>query len=182
LALASSLTTALAMSATAPLPVIGPAPDFTLTGAAGERVSMASLRGKVVALTFIFTTCSDSCSTLTAKLVEIQRRLGADFGPRVRFVSVTVDPLNDTPQRLQGYARAFGANVSGWSFATGTPAQVDEVVRRYGPFARKSGAGQIDHLCLTSLIDRNGTMRVQYLGARFDEREMLADLQQLLRE
>jgi protein SCO1/2 len=164
------------------LPVVGPAPDFALTAATGERVALADLRGKVLAVTFIFASCSDTCPLLTAKMAEVQRRLGADFGSRVGFVSITVDPANDTPERLREYAARFGADVPGWSFATGSPAQIDEVVRRYGGFAKRTPKGDLEHLTLTSLIDARGRLRVQYLGWRFDARELLADLRSLLRE
>ena len=164
------------------LPVIGPAPPFALMAATGERVALDHLRGKALAVTFIYTTCSQSCPVLTAKMADIQRRLGSDFGPRVGFVSITVDPLNDTPARLRDYAAAHGANVAGWRFLTGTPAQIDDVVKRYGAFADRRGLGDVDHLYLTSLIDRQGMLRVQYLGYRFDSTEMLRDLQALTRE
>jgi protein SCO1/2 len=175
-------TWAHADKAHARLPVVGPAPAFTLTAASGERLALADLRGKVLALTFIFTTCTDSCPLLTAKMAEIRRRLGADFGARIQFVSITVDPQNDTPERLRRYAEQFGANVAGWSFLTGTKAQIDDVVRRYGAYAKKTERGGVEHLFLTSLIDAKGLLRVQYLGWRFDAGEMLADLQSLLRE
>ena len=164
------------------LPVVGPAPAFTLTAATGEQLALADLRGKVLALTFIFTTCTDSCPLLTAKMVEIRRRLGADFGARIHFVSITVDPQNDTPERLRRYAEQFGANVAGWSFLTGTKAEIDEVVRGYGAYVKKTERSGVEHLFLTSLIDAKGLLRVQYLGWRFDAGEMLADLQSLLRE
>jgi protein SCO1 len=164
------------------LPVVGPAPSFALTAATGEPLALADLRGKVLALTFIFTTCTDSCPLLTAKMAEIQRRLGPDFGPRIHFVSITVDPQTDTPERLRRYAEQFGANVAGWSFLTGTKAEIDDVVRGYGAYAKKTERGDVEHLFLTSLIDAKGLLRVQYLGWRFDAGEMLADLQTLLRE
>jgi protein SCO1/2 len=164
------------------LPVVGPAPEFTLTTQAGSRLSLSELRGKVLAVTFIYATCTDTCPLLTAKMAELQRRLGRDFGPRVRFVSITVDPEVDTPEVLRGYAKAHGANLEGWSFLTGAPAEIKDVVRRYGVYARKAAAGSVDHLFLTSLVDRQGLIRVQYLGYRFAPDEMLADLQALLRE
>ena len=167
---------------TARLPLIGPAPAFALASARGPRVALADLRGKVLALTFVFTTCTDSCPILTAKLAEIGRSLGADFGPRVAFVMISVDPLNDTPARLRDYAAAHGATAAGWHFLTGTPAEIDDVVRRYGAFARKSDGGGVDHLFLTSLIDMRGRLRVQYLGTRFHPGEMQRDLQAMLRE
>jgi len=74
------------------LPKIGPAPEFTLTDQNGKRIALKDLRGKVLAITFIFASCVDTCPLLTAKMAGLQERLGADFGPRVHFVSITVDP------------------------------------------------------------------------------------------
>ena len=164
------------------LPVVGPAPEFTLTTQSGERLSLTDLRGKVLAVTFIYATCKDTCPILTAKMATLQQRLGADFGPRVRFVSITVDPEVDTPAVLNAYAERFGADAAGWSFMTGSGAEVGDVVRRYGAFAKRLKPGEVDHLFLTSLIDRRGMLRVQYLGYRFDPDEMLRDLRSLLRE
>jgi protein SCO1/2 len=164
------------------LPVVGPAPDFTLSTQAGERLTLSELRGKVLAVTFIYATCKDTCPVLTAKMVTLQRRLGAAFGPRVRFVAVTVEPEVDTPAVLDAYARRFGADLAGWSFVTGAPEEVARVVRSYGAFARRAAPGDVDHLFLTSLVDQGGMMRVQYLGYRFDPEEMLRDVRSLLRE
>jgi protein SCO1/2 len=164
------------------LPVVGPAPQFTLTTPTGERLALADLRGKVLAVTFIYASCADTCPLLTAKMVAIQRRLGADFGPRIGFVAITVAPEVDTPEVLRNYAMAHGAQAEGWSFLTGAPAEIKDVLRRYGVYAHKNPRGDVDHLFLTSLIDREGMLRVQYLGARFDPAEMQADLQKLLRE
>jgi protein SCO1/2 len=164
------------------LPVIGPAPPFALVDQNGRALSLADLRGKVLAITFVFTTCSDSCPIVTAKMAAIWRRLGTDLRPRLHFVSISVDPLTDTPERLRAYAAKFNADIPGWSFLTGTPAQIDEVVRGFGAYARRAEAGTVDHLTLTSLIDAKGRLRVQYLGHRFEVKEMLSDLQALLGE
>jgi len=164
------------------LPVVGPAPPFALTTDTGQRLALADLKGKVLAVTFIYATCADTCPMLTAKMVDIQRRLGSHFGQRVRFVSITVDPEIDTPEVLRDYAKAQGALGEGWSFLTGTPGEIKDVLRRYGVYAKKSERGGVDHLFLTSLIDRTGMLRVQYLGTRFDPGEMHRDLQKLLRE
>lgn len=164
------------------LPTVGPAPEFALTSQDGNRVALADLRGKVLAVTFIYATCKDTCPVLTAKMAVIQRKLGADFGARVRFASITVEPEVDTPAVLKAYADAYGADHAGWSFLTGSSSEIQDVVRRYGAFAKRLEPGDVDHLFLTSLIDRKGMMRVQYLGYRFDPDEMLRDLRALLRE
>jgi protein SCO1/2 len=164
------------------LPTIGPAPAFTLTAQDERRLSLADLRGKVVVLTFIYTTCADTCPLLTAKLAGLQGRLGADFGARVFFASVTVDPERDTPTVLKTYGTAHGARFDGWAFLTGTPAEIREVAKRYGVFVKKTARGDVDHTFLTSVIDARGVLRVQYMGVRFDPAELLADIRAVLAE
>jgi protein SCO1/2 len=164
------------------LPRIGPAPEFTLTNQDGSRFSLEELRGKVVVVTFIFASCTDACPLLTAKMVTLQSRLGADFGPRAFFLSVTVDPERDTPEVLKRYAEAHGAELAGWAFLTATPTEIRDVTRRYGVAYKKTPRGDVDHTFLTSLVDRNGTLRVQYLGVRFDPDELLKDIRSLLQE
>jgi protein SCO1/2 len=161
---------------------IGPAPAFTLTAQDGRRLSLNELRAKVVVVTFIYASCADSCPLLTARMATLQDDLGADFGPKVFFVSITVDPERDTPEVLTRYAQAHGANLSGWAFLTGTPDEIRGVARQYGIYYKKQAAGDVDHTFLTSLVDQSGTLRVQYLGIRFNPDELLRDLQSLLAE
>jgi protein SCO1/2 len=160
---------------------IGPAPDFALTLQDGTQIGLADLRSKVVVVTFIYTTCADTCPLLTAKLVGIQRQLGAD-GARVRFVAITVDPKKDTPAALRRYAEGHGAKAPGWIFLTGTEGEIGEVARRYGIYVKKRPGGDVDHTFLTSVIDGEGVLRVQYQGVRFSPGEFLRDLRLLLIE
>jgi protein SCO1/2 len=164
------------------LPNIRPAPDFTLTSQDGERVSLHDLRGKIVAVTFIFTSCADVCPMLTDTMVRVQDNLGSLFGSRIAFMSITVDPERDTPTVLKQYARNCGADLKGWAFLTGDPQSIREVGKKYGIFARRTVVGEIEHLALTSLIDAKGSLRVQYLGALFDPEEFRNDLLKLVHE
>jgi protein SCO1 len=164
------------------LPKIAPAPEFTLTSQDGGEVKLADFRGKVVAVTFVFTRCTDTCPVLTPMMSFVQDRLGADFGEKIVFVSITIDPERDTPEVLKEYGEAFGANFAGWFFLTGSPPDIREVTRRYGVFAAKAENGNVDHTFLTSIIDRRGILRVQYLGVRFDPEEFRLDLLSLVKE
>ena len=71
------------------LPTMGAAPAFALTTADGGRLALADLRGKVVAVTFIYATCTDTCPLLTAKLAALGQRMGKDFGAKVAFVAIS---------------------------------------------------------------------------------------------
>jgi protein SCO1/2 len=162
--------------------VIGPAPPFALTAQDGRKVALADLRGKVVAVTFVYTACTDICPLLTQKMARIRDELGAAFGARVAFVSITLDPEHDTPAVLKNYAEAWGAKPTAWVFLTGSAAAVRGVTRRYGVFFARNEDGSVDHTQLTSLVDGNGQMRVQYLGARFNPEEFRRDLMNLVAE
>jgi protein SCO1 len=164
------------------LPTLGAAPDFALTSQDGAKVTLESLRGKVVAVAFIYTSCPDICPMLTDKMARVQDELGPDFGTRVAFISITIDPERDTPEVLKEYAEAFKADLAGWSFLTGDPAKVLEVAHRYGVAVAKAADGAVDHTLLTTLVDRQGSMRVQYIGYRFDEEEFRHDLLDLVNE
>ena len=126
--------------------------------------------------------CTATCPVLTPMMSFVQDQLGRDFGAKIAFVSITVDPERDTPEVLKEYAQAFGANLAGWSFLTGAPEAIRDVTRRYGVYASKSENGDVDHTFLTSIVDPRGILRVQYLGVRFDPEEFRHDLLSLLKE
>jgi len=177
-----SFAVALSVAGGESLPKIKPAPKFTLTKQDGKRLALKDLRGKALAITFIFASCADTCPLLTAKMAGIQNKLGNAFGPQVNFVSITVDPERDTPEVLKRYAEAHKANLAGWAFLTGTSAEIREVAKRYGIYYKKNPRGDVDHTFLTSLVDQNGTLRVQYMGIKFDPDEMLRDILSLVKE
>jgi protein SCO1 len=165
------------------LPRVGLAPAFALTTQDSAQLKLADLRGKVVAVTFIFTTCKDTCPVLTAKLVSVQRKLAGAGDADIAFAAITLTPKHDTPEVLKKYAQAHGADLSHWSFLTGDAKQIHALAKQYGVFVKaKAAQDDVDHGFLTSLIDRNGIIRVQYMGTRFAPEEMLADLRALARE
>jgi protein SCO1 len=181
-AIVFSFSVVLSVAGGESLPKIKPAPEFTLTKQDGKRLALKDLRGKVLAITFIYASCTDTCPLLTAKMAGIQNRLGPAFGEKVYFVSITVDAERDTAEVLKRYAEAHEANPAGWAFLTGTTAEIRDVAKRYGIYYKKMPRGDVDHTFLTSLADQNGTLRVQYIGVQFKPDEMLRDIQSLVKE
>ena len=92
-----------------------------------------ALRGKIVLVSFIYTSCTDICPILMHNLTDVQDKLGDRFGVDVFFVSISVDPEDDTPEELKKYAERYGAK-PGWTFLTGPKKDVDAVIRRFGEF------------------------------------------------
>lgn len=164
------------------LPSIGQVPDFVLTDQDRRTVDAAELRGKVLAVAFGYTLCPDTCPLLTMRMVEVQEALGAKFGPRVAFLTITVDPERDTPEVLREFAEAHGADFGGWAFLTGEAEEIRAVAHGFGVAVLPASGGTVGHTTLTSLVDRHGVIRVQYLGARFDPEEFRRDISGLLAE
>jgi protein SCO1/2 len=82
----------------------------------------------------------------------------------VHFVSVSLDPVRDTPAALREYARKRGAELSGWSFLTGPPDEVDAAIRAYGIGSARQPDGTIAHLVVSFVIDGEGRIARRFIG------------------
>jgi protein SCO1 len=87
----------------------------------------------VVAINFMFTTCTSFCPRATANLLKVQAHLGSQLGRDVSMLSITVDPATDTPEILAKYAAARRVQ-PGWQFLTGKTDDIDRIRQRFGVF------------------------------------------------
>jgi protein SCO1/2 len=154
-------------------------PDFKLTDQDGKSFHFASARGKVVLITFVFTTCPDVCPLFTANFAAIQRSLDAKKVNDYLLLTITTDPERDSAEVLKDYAGRFKADLKRWSFVTGTRAALSKVWKTFGINVSKTDSGQVQHTSFTTLVDRQGKRRVDYYGDKWQEKEILKDLQWL---
>jgi cytochrome oxidase Cu insertion factor (SCO1/SenC/PrrC family) len=117
-------------------------PDVELLDQDGRKIHFYSdlVKDKVVAINFIFTTCTTICPPLGATFARVQKELGERAGRDVHFISISVDPVTDTPERLKAWGAKFKAGAS-WTFVTGSKPQVDELLRSLSA----SSASREDH-------------------------------------
>jgi protein SCO1/2 len=148
------------------------ASDFALATPEGRSFRLSDQRGRVVALSFGYTSCPDVCPTTLAELVQVRSRLGA-AGARFQVVFITVDPERDTPERLREYAQGFAG---GLVALTGDPEALARVRRAYGVVAEKRAvpgtrqAYLIDHSAFVYVIDPDGRLRVLFnFGASIED-------------
>ena len=115
-------------------------PDAALTDQDGRSVRFAELvAGRIVAVNFVFTTCTTSCPVLGTNFGELRRQFGDRLGKEVALISVSVDPQADTPERLKAWAAKFGGG-PGWTLLTGPRTAVDGLLRGLGAYSPdKSG-------------------------------------------
>jgi protein SCO1/2 len=108
-------------------------PNVALTTQDGKDVRFYDdlLKGKIVAINFIYTHCDFSCPLETARLAQVQEILGDRVGKDIFFYSISIDPVRDTPAVLKNYAESFKAG-PGWTFLTGGKKDIDLLAVRLG--------------------------------------------------
>ncbi|MDP9130942.1 MAG: SCO family protein [Candidatus Binatota bacterium] len=155
------------------------APNFTLINQAGQRFKFNANGGKIVLVTFVYTTCPDVCPLFSAHFAAIQRALAEEKRESYLLLSISTDPKRDTPAKMKAYAEAFKADFKHWQFLTGSPTDLAEVWKTFGVNVKDHGNGQIQHTNLTTLIDAKGVRRVDYYGDKWLVKEVLKDIKWL---
>jgi len=142
-----------------PLSVYQSIPDFVLTAQTGQEFRSAEmLKGRIWIADFIFTSCTGPCPRMSSQMRRLQENL-KDL-PDVRFVSFSVDPVNDTPQVLAAYAKRFEADQSRWAFLTGSQKSLNALARE--AFLLGTVDGSLNHSTRFVLVDREGRVRRLY--------------------
>jgi protein SCO1 len=157
------------------------APEYVLLNQEGNRFDSTTLRGKVVVLNFIFTTCTDVCPLFTANLAELQRTLKNEQN-NIFLVSITTDPEVDSPKVLKSYAQRYGADFQNWAFLTGSESQLKQIWKGFDVRVIKKGRGLVQHTSLTTVIDRQGIRRFNFFGEKWPLKDLLRDTSALLEE
>ena len=155
------------------------APAFSLTDQNGSALALEDLAGRTLLVDFIFTECEGPCPILTAKHVAVQRALAPEVAEKSWFVSISVDPRTDTPELLTRYANERGVDLGQWSFLTGDPDTVSEVVAAYGVGTTRNEQGTLEHLVAAFLVDAQGRIVRRYLGLEHSSAEIAADIADL---
>lgn len=108
-------------------------PDTIVYDQHGRRLSFYNdlVKGKTVAINFLFTTCTTICPPLAATFRKVQQELGERVGRDVSLISISVDPATDVPERLKKFAAKFNAG-PGWTFLTGSPPEMDRLLKALG--------------------------------------------------
>jgi protein SCO1/2 len=121
-------------------------PNVTLTTQDGVRVRFYDdlLKGKIVAINLIYTSCQYACPLETARMAQVQKKLGDRMGRDVFFYSISIDPEHDTPSVLKAYAEQFNAG-PGWLFLTGNTADIELIRKKLGLNSRSDASNPDGH-------------------------------------
>lgn len=152
------------------LRIHGEVPEFQLTDRSGKSVTLDSLRGKVWVGNFIFTACTSQCPLITMEAKKISKALL--FKDRFQMVSVTIDPMTDTPERLAEYAKKWEADPFKWYFLTGPYADVKKWIQEGLKVPSEVEGADLMHSSKLVLVDHMARIRGYYDAE--DSRQMSA--------
>ncbi|HSU24711.1 MAG TPA: SCO family protein, partial [Pyrinomonadaceae bacterium] len=171
-----------------PDPTIGKqVPDFTLTNQDGKKISMKDFRGKALAITFIYARCPlpDYCIRISTNFSDLANSLkdNADLKDKVRLLSISFDPENDTPAKLRQYGQGYLGNQASpdftiWQLAVGSDAEVRKVAGFFGLDYRvdENNKAVITHNLRTAVISPDGKVIKVYAGNEWTPAQLLNDL------
>ncbi len=144
----------------------------------GRAVDPGRFGGRYVLVNFIFTTCGSTCPTQTSDLARFDRELPTAIRQRVTLLSISVDPTHDTPTAMKAYANMFDADTRRWTFATGNPARIAQIMRQFGAF-RPGRDSVAFHTGDVRLFDAHHRLIQRYAGAPLAGKRLREDLMAL---
>ena len=164
-----------------PLEIGQAMPDYGFTNQLGAPFRLSELKGKAVAMTFIFTRCPlpDFCPRMLKNFSAVKSALLArtDVPANWHLVTMTIDPLFDTPAVLKAYAERNNYDPARWTFLTGALIDVDAITEQVGlVFRRQTPDALPDHNVRTILVDAEGKLRKIIVGNTWDPKEVVDDL------
>ena len=145
-----------------------PVPDFELTDQQGKPTRLSDFKGKTVVVNFIYTRCPmpDVCPRLSAGFAFLQKKLAARIGSELILLSITLDPVYDTPQVLSDYAAKWHADKEAWRLLTGSKESVRQVAGQFG-LVYWAEEDSIVHTSATSIINCDGRLVARVEGSGY---------------
>ncbi len=161
-------------------------PDFVLTDQNSHQVHFKNFRGKIVLVTFLYTSCPypEKCPMLAQKLNETRKLINnlANGKNRFQAISITLDPVRDTPQRLRSYIKQHGCSTTeNWTFLTGKPEEVSRVAGLFGVIYW-TDKGIVQHNMSTAIIDPQGKLYKIFTGSDWKSGEVASTIKRLLEQ
>jgi protein SCO1/2 len=150
-----------------------PVPDFALIDQTKRRITLSQFANKVVAITFIYTSCPlpNYCFRLSNNFGRLQKRFADQMGRDLVLLSITIDPVHDLPAVMAKYAETWKADPNSWHFLTGSLSEVKQVCRGFG-VNYWPDEGALTHSLHTAVIDRQGKLAANFEGNEFTAEQL----------
>src|SRR2546422_9404393 len=161
-------------------------PDASFVDQDGSKIGFSAFQGSTVVVTFIYTKCPlpTFCPLMDRHFATIQTNLKNDPSlTNVHLVSISFDPITDTPPVLKKHARTLNADPRRWTFLTGTRDDIDQFAARFGVSVARAYDNPLDitHTLRTALVDADGKLVKVYTGNEWTPEQVLMDLKPVVR-
>ncbi len=154
--------------------------NHVLTDSRGERLPLATFRGRPLVISFVYTSCSSVCPVTTQHLIDMVDEAQAVFGEEAFAVlSVGFDARGDTPSRLRAFAAAQGIGQRAWRLASADAETLGPLLDELG-FSYAAAAGGFMHLTQTTILDADGRVYRQIYGDDFPSQMLIEPLKELI--
>jgi protein SCO1 len=147
----------------------------------GKSTTLGAFQGRTLVVHFIFTHCAVACHTQVKSLNAVRAALPPDIRAGVQFLSVSIDPLRDTPETLRQYARTMGIEDPQWRFATASPDDLARLTRGLSVKRESLPDGQMDHTLVVMLFDAKSRLIQRYAGAEVNVARLVREIGDVVR-
>jgi protein SCO1/2 len=167
-------------------------PDFSLTNQDGKKISLSDFRGKALAITFIYAKCPlpDYCIRMSTSFSDLANKLAADdaLKDKIRLLSISFDPANDTPKKLRAYGIGYlgndpNAKFDIWQLAVGSEAEVRKIADFFGLRYEvdENDKTQFNHSLRTAVIAPDGKVTKIFPGNEWTVADLRNELEKALK-
>jgi protein SCO1 len=154
--------------------------DESWTNQDGASAPLSSLLGKPIVAAMGYTSCKYICPAIVVDMLWIEKHLKPESAARVRFAFFSFDSQVDTPERLKLYAQGHGLEPERWTLFNGDEDAVRDLAAALGVHYRADEQGGYDHSAVISLLDAEGNIAFQQIGAQASSKELLDKLEAML--
>lgn len=169
----------------APTPLSGDSiynADSTWTDQDGKSTPLSSLKGKIVVVAMVYTSCQGACPMTISDLKRIEKGLSDEAKKETRFAVFSFDTKRDTPTKLREFARARSLDPARWTLFHGKAVAVRKLAALLGIRYKRDSSGDFDHSNVISVLDRSGAIALQQNGLGQDPENTIKKINELVRE
>lgn len=149
--------------------------EYRLVDQDGREFNTSELIGRPFVVSFIYTSCTYICGTITQNLSNVVKERPGGFGKDFNILTVSFDPESDTPARLKEFGSGFTKEFAHWKFATGSKETIARITHDFGFFYKKEG-NHFEHMNMVSVVGAKGNIIAHVYGTEFKPEEVLTPI------
>lgn len=154
--------------------------DSTWETMDGKEIKLADLQGNVLTVAMVYTSCTTACPIVATDMKNIQKKANTGNAKDVKYVFVSLDPENDTPERMKQFMKQYGVNGEQFLFLRGNTESTRELANVFGVRYKKMSPMEISHSNLVSVFTKGGDLAYQREGMKDGDTKIIEEIHKQL--